>query len=231
MGPASTIRFLDLVMGKYRDELGARNNRDFPQVTILTIPNSDHLGPIPDKTIRRELAQAVRVLESMGVAFIVAPCNTVHRFFPVRGQSVEVLDIARALVRECTKELSSGRILFLSTRQTRESSTYRFMFREARRRLVFLADDDQLLLDDIIALANPGGDLAEERKALEGIVRRYRAEAIVLACTELSLLRPLKVSCRVADSLEALALATFRVSSQRYLLAYYRRRKGDDSLL
>jgi len=212
MGPAATLRFLELVFGAYRDILGAQSNHDFPRVTVQTIPNSDHLSRTPDHSICEALEHALSLFDTAGVAFAVAPCNTLHQFFPVSSSTVKILHIVRALALE-TPEFLSEPTLFLSTRQTRAAGVYPLGNESLRGRVVFPSESDQRLIDRIIREVNAGKVTDTLLRLLESVVLRYQVEAVLLACTELSLLRPLDVSYRVLDSLEALASATFRVSS------------------
>lgn len=226
MGPASTVRFLDLVISKYRVGQSATLNSDFPQITMYSIPDSDHVSGSPNRPIVRSLKRAFEVFKSAEVTFAVMPCNTVHQFIPIFGEDseVQVLSIPSA-VSNSLKELSAEKTLFLATRQTQQSGIYDWVFSRNQCEPVSLEDPDQDALDDIIRLANPGGAVDSLCDRLLAIIKRYPSSKTVLfACTELSLLLPLMKNVTVVDSLESLADATYLVSSgQRELTSYTQR--------
>ncbi len=223
MGPASTVRFLELVIAKYRTRSGAIRNSDFPQITLYTIPDSEHMADVPDLRIVEYLDRAFTIFEVARAAFAVAPCNTVHQFLPIRGREsrVQVLSIINAVLQYPTELLKQKRVLFLSTRQTRSAGIYKVVFAKATSTPVFLSDSDQNKLDDIIQNANSGGMLTSLSTSLSELVERYDRDAVLLACTELSLLLPLAGSHAIVDSLEALAEATYLVSSGQRNLSLY----------
>lgn len=225
MGPASTVRFLDLVIEKYRTGLGAILNSDFPQITIYTIPKSEHLSEVPNRELVEDLNRAFKVFECAGVAFVVAPCNTVHQFIPVSSHesNIQVLNIVSTVSASLAGIAEKTRILFLATRQTQSSGIYDRIFTRFRSEPISLTNSDQETLDEIIQQANAGGPLGHLSNRLSELINKYDSpDVILLACTELSLLFPSTESCAVVDSLESLAEATYLVSSGQRDLASYK---------
>jgi aspartate/glutamate racemase len=55
IGPASTIRFLNLIIDKYRIGQGAILNSAFPQITIYIIPNAEHMSDELNRQSLQEL--------------------------------------------------------------------------------------------------------------------------------------------------------------------------------
>ena len=186
MGPASTVRFLDLVLGKYRTGLGAIRNSDFPQITLHTIPDSEHMAGVPNRGIVEHLIRAFTIFECAEVVFAVAPCNTVHQFLPIPGRqsNVRVLSIASAVSN--ARLMEGKRVLFLSTRQTQRSGIYDRVLKESHCELVFINESDQETLDNIITQTNAGGALGFLQAGLSEVIARYATGVVLLACTELS---------------------------------------------
>lgn len=224
MGPASTVRFLDLIISKFRVGRSAILNSDFPQITMYTIPNSDHMSGPPNRQILQDLRRAFEIFKLADTTFAVVPCNTVHQFIPIPGQEidVQVLTIASAVSDSLKECFQRRRTLFLATRQTQTSGMYDCVFGQNQCESLSLKGPDQDTLDDIILKANAGGELNSLCDRLLDVVKMYPAtETVLLACTELSLLFPLITSLTVVDSLESLAEATYLVSSgQRSLSSY-----------
>jgi aspartate racemase len=224
MGPASTVRFLDLIISKFRVGQAAALNSDFPQITMYTIPQSDHMSGSPNQQILGSLRRAFEVFSSADVSFVVVPCNTAHQFIPLHDQEseIQVLSISSSVSESIMKLDGGRRILYLATRQTQSSGIYDRVFDENHCKPILLGDADQDMLDDIIRQANAGGRLEHLGDDLLGIIERYPSNQTVLfACTELSLLVPFMKDFSVVDSLESLAEATYLVSSgQRDLSAY-----------
>jgi aspartate/glutamate racemase len=221
MGPASTLRFLDLVMSKYRSELGAIENSDFPQITLQTVPRSNHMAALPDRGILSSLSRSVALLEYARVSFFVSPCNTVHQFlihFDCGG--LPLLNIVDAVRVHGMHLLSEKRVLFLSTRQTLSSNIYDLLLEQTHAEVVLLSEGDQVKLDAVIASANAGGALDSLQPEFMRVLDGYEFDTVLLACTELSLFLPMEQYVCV-DSLEALAQAAFLVSSGQGTLADY----------
>ena len=99
MGPASTVRFLDLILSKYRLGRDAILNSDFPQITVYTIPDTDHISELPNPQIVTNLRRAFEVFQCAQVSFAVMPCNTAHQFIPILGleSEVQILSITSAV--------------------------------------------------------------------------------------------------------------------------------------
>ena len=181
------------------------------------------MGDAPNLRILEYLERAFTVFEIARAAFVVAPCNTVHQFFPIRGREsrLRVLNIVNAVWQSYAELLKTKRVLFLSTRQTRNAGIYNVVFAESCSTPIFINETDQYKLDKIIQDANSGGMLEALSTSLSKLVERYDSEAVLLACTELSLLLPLAAGHIIVDSLEALAEATYLVSSGQRNLSFY----------
>jgi aspartate racemase len=223
MGPASTLRFLELVIAKYRVRDFATQNSDFPQITLYTVPNSDHMSETPDRGIIRDLETAFRIFEVANASFAVAPCNTVHQFLPIyeKKTDVQFLDIVNAVLKTERNLLRNKRVLFMSTRQTKVSYIYDPLFRGANCEPVFWSLKDQNYVDAIIMRLNSGGRSEGIVSRLSMITENYDTETVLLACTELSLLDWSELSRPTIGSLEALAEATYMVSSGKRPLSFY----------
>lgn len=221
MGPASTLRFLTRVVDYFRDEEGAIDNIDFPQLTLFTVPQSDHMSLVGSGQTAVSLARAIDVFRLAGSKFFVSPCNTVHQFLEAPSEGPRLLSIVNAVGRKYGSRLQDKIVLILATRQTQKARIYLPVIERYGIEPVFLTESDQSTLDEVVLSVNAGGGIGRARSTLEALLRKYSADSVLAACTELSLLLPKGTASGVCDSLEALAEATYFVSSGKESVTYY----------
>jgi aspartate/glutamate racemase len=216
MGPASTIRFLELVMGYYRSLLGATTNSEFPQIILYTIPESDHMATSLSATMLSRIEAAFDLFEYGGATFVVSPCNTIHQYFGLlpTARRARIVDIVDAVAIFAPARLVPGsRLLFLSTSQTRESNVYSRLFTSRTWIQEHPTSAQQTKLNRIILSANAGLIRAADGRELRELINSHDCDAVLLACTELSLFADYVPAYGTVDSLQALASAAFLVSS------------------
>jgi len=191
------------------------NHASIPDRTAYLVGDSaDSPGPV--------MAQDARELERAGATFIAVPCNTAVAFqdeiasavdIPVLDIVAETIDAARAAV----PGLSAVGIL--ATDGTLRAETYHRAARAAG--LEPLVPDD-VVQKDVMSMIYDGvkAGMPVERDRFDAAVAHLRekgAGAVLLACTELSILRTdLAVDDPdVVDSLDALAARTVTLAGGR----------------
>lgn len=216
MGPASTNLFLAEIISLYSIKRHARNNYEFPQITMVTIPESNHMTTMVDDKLFESLSNAFEVFLFAKANFVVAPCNTIHHYLLSSqfNPSLPILSIISSVEVLYGKKINGTRMLFLSTTLTKESNIYLEFSKKYNITFVYLNSPDQKKLDEIIMEIN-GGEVSDSSyyNVLNYIVTSYAVEYIFLACTELSLLKYQPSNLQIIDSLTALSEATFLVSS------------------
>lgn len=165
------------------------------------------------------MVECARRLERGGADFLIICTNTMHRCAPAVGRAVglPLLHIADATALR-VREAGVRRLGLLATRFTMEQDFYKgrladvhglevLVPEEADRRLIHAVIYDELCRGEIRA-----GSRREYLRVMEGLAARG-AEAILLGCTEISLLvKPEDTALRLFDTTrihaeEAVALA------------------------
>ena len=191
------------------------NHASIPDRTAYLLGDSDESpGPV--------MAEDARQLERAGARFIAVPCNTAVAFQEAIAAAVDipVIDIVAetiAAARAAVPGLTSVGIL--ATDGTLRAQTYHLAARAAG--LTPVVPDD-LVQTDVMSMIYDGvkAGMPVERERFDAAVEHLRAKgagAVVLACTELSILRTdLAVDDPdVVDSLDALAARTVTMAGGR----------------
>lgn len=222
IGPMATVYFMRRVLDltdASRDQdhvdMLVWNHASIPDRTAYLVGDSaDSPGPV--------MAQDARELERAGAKFIAVPCNTAQAFqdevvaavdIPVIDIVEETLAAARAAVPGLTH------VGILATDGTLRAQTYHRAAQAAG--LTPVAPDD-VVQKDVMSMIYDGvkAGMPVERDRFDAAVAHLRdkgAGAVLLACTELSILRTdLAVDDPdVVDSLDALAARTVTMAGGR----------------
>ncbi|MDT0213083.1 amino acid racemase [Rothia sp. ARF10] len=222
IGPMATVYFMRRVLDltdASRDQdhvdMLVWNHASIPDRTAYLVGDSpDSPGPV--------MADDARQLERAGAKFIAVPCNTAQAFqdevaaavdIPVIDIVEETLAAARAAVPGLTH------VGILATDGTLRAETYH---RSARAAGLTPVAPDDVVQKDVMSMIYDGvkAGMPVERDRFDAAVTHLRdkgAGAVLLACTELSILRTdLAVDDPdVVDSLDALAARTVTMAGGR----------------
>lgn len=216
VGPLATVLFMQRVID-LTDATADQDHLDMLVYQHASIPDRTAylLGRSADNPLPVMVADARR-LEAAGVSVIAMPCNTAHYFYDELAASVTVPVLN--IVDEAVTAASAGlaglvRLGVLATDGTLHTRTYDRLC--ARRGLECLTPTPSVqaeVMDLIYAGVKAGRpvDPARFEAVVDHLLRRG-AQAVVLGCTELSVLaRRHGTPPNVVDSLDALARATIR---------------------
>lgn len=191
------------------------NHASIPDRTAYLLGDSDESpGPV--------MADDARQLERAGARFIAVPCNTAVAFHDeiVSAVGIPVIDIVEVTVaaaRAAVPELTSVGIL--ATDGTLRAQTYH---RAAVAAGLTPVVPDDVVQKDVMSMIYDGvkAGMPVARDRFDAAVEHLRtkgAGAVMLACTELSILRTdLGVDDPdVVDSLDALAALTVTMAGAR----------------
>lgn len=189
MGPAATVLFFDYLVKL------TPGDRDQDHIPIIIHNNPQ----IPDRTEAivnkgespvKDLLAGAKLLEKAGADFICIPCNTAHYFLPAFESSIGIPVLNQL---HCVRDaiLSTrppvGRVGLLATKGTVRSGLYQQLLEGVGMEVLVPKDDD---LDDLYrviqSLKKSERDPARIRVLAKQQVQAG-AEALVLGCTELSL--------------------------------------------
>lgn len=221
VGPMATVYFMQRVIELTEADTDQEHlnmvvwqHAAIPDRTAFLLGYSDE-DPLP------VMVSDARRLEADGVDFIAMPCNTAHYFYDELAAAVGIpfLDIVDETVAAAQQGVPGLRRLgVLATDGTVRTGTYAGV--SARRGVEAVVPDDvvQREVSDIIYAGVKAGRPVE-RERFEAVVdhlRRRGCQAIVLGCTELSVLgRELGTGPDVVDSVDVLARRTIALAGRR----------------
>lgn len=222
VGPMATVYFMQRILqmtdaGRDQDHVDMLvwNHASIPDRTAYIVGDSDESpGPV--------MAEDARQLEAAGATFIAVPCNTARAFLDEVQAAVEidVLDIVAETVDAAQAAIPGLTTLgILATDGTLRSRIYHDT---AIERGLTPVEPDDVVQKDVMSMIYDGvkAGMPVERGRFDAAVAHLRAKgagAIVLGCTELSILQTdLAVDePDVIDSLDALAARTVTLAGGR----------------
>jgi len=184
-GPMAGILLAQKVMAICQQRYGCKQDSDFPKLTLVSYPFSEMLVPLPTperrEAITHELTEAISSLKEAD--YLAIACNTLHSFLPKKTPKgfpklINMLEETRRVL------LKQKMALILCTSTSRQAKLHNLpcksQYPEAQHTL------DQVI-DDILRI----GPSPTQREALENLIKDEADEcdAVVLGCTELSLLQ------------------------------------------
>lgn len=209
MGPAATVELFRRIVYK----TPAQCDQDHLRILIDNHPQipdrgSFILGDGPDP--RPSLIASARTLERMGADLIAIPCNTAHVFLADLQQSVGIPIID--MIAETASVIRERVVGLLGTDTTIQTGLYH---RACARHYIDVIVPDSIdqahVMKAIFRLKAGDFSLREEIRLIGRRLCRQGAEALVIGCTELSLmLSASDFQVPVYDALEVLAQATLR---------------------
>ena len=214
MGPASTVLFYDALIGECRRQYGAMYDSDFPEIIIYNVPLQNIFRPdFPDSGAFETLLHAAQGLQSLNADFLVMPCNTAHQYYNQLSQKLKIpiLNMIREVYEfVCLKKYR--RVGLLATSTTVERKLYqRFLQHD------LLLPPCQEQVTDVVDHILVGKKTQSDKEFLKETVSELRkrgAEAIILGCTELSLLiHQNDVDIPLIDSVGVLARSTVKFAT------------------
>lgn len=212
LGPMATVYFYELVTGMTKADC------DQDHINILLSSRAETpdrtafiLDPTcPDPT--QAMVESAQTLERAGADILAMPCNTAHYFYDAIAKSVKIpmLNIIDETLAACSAA-GARKIGILATAGTVASGTYPLRAEKFGMTCVCPDAEEQAIITSIIYDEIKKGktpDMREFYKIANNLFARG-CTAIVLGCTELSLLKKdYHLDSRYVDSLHALARAT-----------------------
>ncbi|MEI6533423.1 MAG: amino acid racemase [Candidatus Roizmanbacteria bacterium] len=194
MGPDATVEMYKLII----KETQAKTDQDHLHVIINSYPQ------IPDRTKALlgegthplpTLITGAQVLEHAGADFIVIPCNTAHAFIPEMQKhlKIPILDMILETVKTLhTTFPNIQKVGLLATTGTIKTQLYHSYLKGSHRIITPNTYEQTIIMDAIYGIEGIKAgymSLAIKQK-LRFVIQSLKsrgAEAIILGCTELSL--------------------------------------------
>jgi aspartate racemase len=216
LGPAASVYFYRLITEHTR-ALRDQEHLDIVLMSKASIPDRTDfiIGKSPDSPLPA-MIDGVRAIIGAGADLIAIPCNTAHYFYDEiqKISSVPVLNIVKETVR-LAKNAGVHKIGIMATTGTVTAGAYQQACLEEGIAFALPCERSQSALMDII-YKNIKTDGAPDMDAFIRIADELYAsgaEAIILGCTELSLIKRMGVldGELFLDSLEVLAYCAIKM--------------------
>lgn len=214
MGPEATLEFMRRVLKTTVAEDDADHLRllvdNNPKVPSRIRALIDGTGEDPSPT----LVTMARGLVSAGADLLVIPCNTAHWYWPAvqAAVNVPVLDVVTLTVSALRAQPSQpSRIGLLGSVAIQRVGLFESRLREAGLESLYPNDADQRRLLQVIRDVKAGrrfDDLLQPYHEVALTLERDGAEALLVACSELSVLPAPAMALPVLDTLDLLVEAT-----------------------
>ena len=188
IGPEATGEFYNKLISKLQEKGLIKNNRDFPQIIINSIPAPELIyEEISDEKLRQYI-EGLKELDKFGVDFIVMVCNTIHLYYDRLQKAIKIpiLDLRQELKKLLIKK-SIKSALIIGTPNTIKQGLYRVEGIQA-----FEPNDEEIHeLTDSIFNFNKGVNKQLQIQRVRKICQKYinkGAETIILGCTEFAVM-------------------------------------------
>lgn len=225
LGPMATAYYLELMI-RMTD---AKRDQEHPEIIILNIPT------IPDRTAYilghseesplEPMIELGKQMKGMGAAVLATPCITAHYFHEMLQEGIG-LPLIHGI--RCTAQtlFNAGvrKVGLMATDGTVQSGIFQRQVEELGMELVLPGEEGQrgvmaLIYDQVKAGLEPDMALFA---AIRDELRSKGAQAVVLGCTELSLLKKQQdLGDGVLDALEVLAKESILACGKQVKAEYH----------
>lgn len=214
LGPETTSEFyLDIIFSSY--EL---NKEQRPGIIISSVPLPYKIEEeviTKNKGIERcipFLTSEAKRLEKAGADFIVMPCNTLHVFINELRNSVSipVLSIIEETIKFIKKK-NFTKIGIIATPAAIKNGLYQDAFEDNGVNYITPNDSQQTKMGKIILNLVKGGENKEDKKELNKVIKSLEeknVDCVLLACTDLQLLKPTHSGLEIFDTMKIFSDAT-----------------------
>ena len=188
IGPEATVEFYGKLIKRLQEKNLIRNNCDFPQIIINSIPAPELIHDTISEADLKPYINGIRLLDKTGVDFIVMVCNTIHLYYErLQGQiKTPILDL-REEVEKCLASKGIKSVCIIGTPNTLKNGLYRF----EGIKYLDISKSEILELSRSIFNFNRGFNMDRQVKTVNEICKKYvkkKSNAVILACTELAIM-------------------------------------------
>ncbi len=188
IGPEATSEFYRKFIEKLQDGGMIRQNSDYPQIIINSIPAPELIQETVEPEDLEMYVKGLKELDSIGVDVIVMVCNTIQVYLPQLQQEVKttILNLPEE-VEKNLREKETKSVLILGTMNTISQGLYSF---PGFRLFVPSREELDLLMENVF-LFNKGVDKMKQVKRVKDICEKYvdlGAEVVLLGCTEFAVM-------------------------------------------
>lgn len=208
IGPEASAEFYFKLIKKLQEKGLIKENADFPQVIINSIPAPELVGEINERDIV-PYVDGLKELDNFKPDFIVMVCNTIHLFYGFLQKQIKSRIInLREEVRDLLSAKKTKSVFIIGTQSTIEKKLYEF---KGIKSLKPSREEIEILIECIIKFNN-GFEREIQVKRAREICLKYLnlgAEEVLLACTEFAVMLE-KEDFPMTNSIDVLIDATIR---------------------
>lgn len=215
MGPEASEYTYKMLIDLSIRHFGAKNNEDFPEIILASIPVPDFISN--DKNKEKALImlrERVGRFNSLNSSCIAIACNTAHVLLADLRKISKVPFISMIEeVADAVKKAGFKKAGLISTPSTIRFKLYQEAFDDRKIQTIIPTDSQIKILEKIIRNVIAGKIFKNDTKKLFNIATSLRirgAQAIILGCTETPLVFPKKFLIPVYNSVEILSMALLR---------------------
>lgn len=188
IGPEATGIFYNKLIKRLQEKGLIKNNRDYPQIFINSIPAPELIYNKISKKDLNLYIEGLKQLEENKVDFIVMVCNTIHLFYGKLQKEIKtpILDLRNEL-KKSLAENKIKTVTVLGTPSTIKKGLYKF---DGIKYLNPSVKEMKQLTDSIFNF-NRGNETNKQTEVVKKICQKYLqkgSEIVVLGCTELALM-------------------------------------------
>lgn len=216
LGPETTAElYLEIVSGFAR-----KGESKHPSILIYSVPlplqveKECIINAQNTEKCLPDLINAAQTLQKGGADFLVLACNSLHIFIDEIRKSIQIPVLSA--IEETVKVLKRQnfkRVGVLATSITINNRLYTDQFNSNGIKDLILDKKDQDALNQIIYHLVTGQYNNEDKRELDNIIDNLSnksVDSIILACTDLQLLKPHHDKIEIFDTMKILADAIFR---------------------
>jgi aspartate racemase len=188
IGPEATGIFYNDLIKRLQDKKLIKNNKDFPQIIVNSIPAPELIFEEIKKEELEPYIKGLKELEKFGVDFIVMVCNTIHLYYDRLQKAIKtpILDV-RKEVKKTLDEKGIKSTVIIGSPNAIKKGLYRFEGIKTYEP----TSEEQKQLSEAIFNYNKGFEKEKQVEKVRQICKSHMkngAETILLACTETALM-------------------------------------------
>lgn len=215
MGPEASVYIYKLLIEFSVKYFGAKNNDDFPEIVLHSIPVPDLISSNKKKKeALKMLKKRVEDLNNLNLSSLSIACNTVHILIDDLKKISKIPFISMIdKVVEKVYEDKKFKVGLLGTPSTIRSNIYQKKLEEYEIDVITPTKAQFSIMEIAIRNVIAGEINKKDEERLIEIADKLKdkgAEGIILGCTEMPLIFPNKYSLPLYNSLEILAMALLR---------------------
>lgn len=215
MGPEASVYMYKMLIDLSIKHFNAKNNDEFPEIVLYSIPVPDFISSDKHKEEALfMLKERVRQLEYTNLSCLSIACNTAHIFLKDLQKviSVPFISMVEEVIEQVEKD-GQKIVGLMGTPSTIRYQLYQSALQAYDIETIVPNNKKIDILEDVIRNVLKGKINKREEVRLKNVadsLKKRGAEGIILGCTELPLVFPLKYELPVYNSLEILAMALLR---------------------